>query len=230
VPRKPRFFLNGIPVHAVQRGHNQAAVFFDDLEYLRCLKEAAEITGCMVHAYALMTNHIHLLLTPKSADSVGRMFQSLGRQYVRHINKTYRRRGTLWEGRYKCNVIQSDRYLLTCMRYIEMNPVRARMIRVPVEYRWSSFSFNALGEDNSIVSPHAEYLALGNSTSDRQAAYRDLFRQSMSAEELDMLRCAMHSGTPLGNDRFRRQIEMALGRKIGEICRGRPKVSKESGA
>jgi len=226
VPRKPRFFLSGIPVHAVQRGHNQAAVFFDDLdylEYLRFLKQAAELTGCAVHAYALMTNHIHLLLTPKTADSVGRLFQSLGRQYVRHINKTYRRRGTLWDGRYKCNVIQSDRYLLTCMRYIEMNPVRARMVRKPGDYRWSSYSANALGADNSIINPNAEYLTLGNTPSNRQAAYRNLFRQSLSAEELDTLRCAMYSGTPLGNDRFRRQIEVALGRKIGEIRRGRPR-------
>jgi putative transposase len=228
VPRKPRFFLEGALVHAVQRGHNQAAVFFDDLdylEYLRCLEQAAETTGCLVHAYALMTNHIHLLVTPAAVDSVGRLFQSLGRQYVTHVNKTYQRRGTLWEGRYKGNVVQSDRYLFTCMRYIELNPVRARMVSKPGEYRWSSYSANALGADNVIVSPHAEYLALGNSPLDRQTAYQELFKPSFDVEELDLLRCAMHSGTPLGNGKFRQQIEIALGRKIGEVRRGRPRIT-----
>lgn len=229
MPRKPRFFLEGALVHAVQRGHNQAAVFFEDLdylEYLRCLKHATETTGCLVHAYALMTNHIHLLVTPEAVDSVGRLFQSLGRQYVTHVNKTYRRRGTLWEGRYKSNVVQSDRYLLTCMRYIELNPVRARMVSKPGEYRWSSYSANAFGADNAIVNPHAEYLALGNSALDRQTAYQELFKLSFDAEELDLLRCAMHSGTPLGNEKFRQQIEIALGRKIGEVRRGRPRITK----
>ena len=120
MPRKPRFYLPDTPVHAVQRGHNKAAVFFDDfdyLEYLRCLKQAVDACGCTVHAYVLMSNHIHLLMTPGQPESVGRLFQSLGRHYVRYINETYQRRGSLWEGRHKCNLIQSQSYLLACALY-----------------------------------------------------------------------------------------------------------------
>lgn len=121
MPRKPRFHVPGAPVHAGQRGHNRSAVFFDHLdylEYLRCLKQAADSCGCAVHAYVLMTNHVHLLLSPERADSVGRLFQSLGRHYVRHINETYQRHGGLWEGRHRCNVIESQTFLLSCLRNI----------------------------------------------------------------------------------------------------------------
>ncbi|MDX8380293.1 MAG: transposase [Gallionella sp.] len=139
MPRKPRFYLPGAPVHAVQRGHNRSAVFFDDLdylEYLSCLKRAADDCDCKIHAYVLMTNHVHLLLTPKCADSLGRLFQSLGRHYVRYVNETYHRHGGLWAGRYKCNVIESQVYFLSCMRYIEMNLVRAGLVEHLAKYRW----------------------------------------------------------------------------------------------
>lgn len=231
MPRKPRFFVPGAPVHVVQRGRNRSAIFFDDLdylEYLRCLKQAADECGCAVHAYVLMSNHVHLLLTAEQADSVGRLFQSIGRDYVRHINTTYQRHGGLWEGRYKSHVIESHAYLLSCMRYIEMNPVRAGMVDHPAKYRWSSYVANALGISNAILTMHSEYAALGKLSDDRLAAYRRLFDDANSvADELSLLRNALQTGTPLGNDKFKGEIESALNLKVGYARRGRPQKAKQ---
>ena len=225
MPRKLRFYVPGAPVHAVQRGHNRSPIFFDDLdylEYLRCLKQAADHYGCAVHAYVLMTNHVHLLLTPERADSIGRLFQSLGRHYVRYVNQTYQRHGSLWEGRYKCNVIESQAYLLSCMRYIELNPVRAGMVDDPTKYRWSSYTANALGTSNAVLTPQAEYVALGRLPIDRQSVYRGLFDRVSDSEELRLLRCALQTGTPLGNEKFKAEIEATLNLKVGFAHRGRP--------
>lgn len=229
MPRKPRFFVSGAPVHAIQRGHNRSAIFscdLDYLEYLRCLKQAADSCGCAVHAYVLMTNHVHLLLTPERADSVGCLFQSLGRHFVRYVNATYQRHGGLWEGRYKCNIIESQAYLLSCMRYIELNPVRAGMVDHPANYRWSSYAANALGVSNAILTAHTEYVALGRLSDDRQSAYRGLFGGGSDAAELGMLRCALQTGTPLGNERFKAEIEATLNLAVGFARRGRPKKTK----
>ena len=226
MPRKPRFYVPGAPVHAVQRGHNRSAVFFDDLdylEYLRCLKQAADSCGCAVHAYVLMTNHVHLLLTPERADSVGRLFQSLGRHYVRYVNDTYQRHGGLWEGRYKSNIIESQAYFLSCMRYIELNPVRAGMVDHPAKYRWSSYAANALGVSNAVLTAHAEYVALGRLPDDRQSVYRGLFDGGTDSDELALLRCALQTGTPLGNEKFKAEIEAILNLKVGFAHRGRPR-------
>ena len=225
MPRKPRFYVPGAPVHAGQRGHNRSAVFFDDLdylEYLRCLKLAADECGCAVHAYVLMTNHVHLLLTPERADSVGRLFQSLGRHYVRYVNVTYQRHGGLWEGRYKCNVIESRAYLLSCMRYIELNPVRAGMVDHPAKYRWSSYAANALGVGNAVLTAQAEYVALGRFPNERQSVYRGLFDVGPDSDELALLRGALQTGTPLGNEKFKAEIEATLDLKVGFVRRGRP--------
>lgn len=229
MPRKPRFYVPGAPVHAVQRGHNWSAVFFDDLdylEYLRCLKQAADSCGCAVHAYVLMTNHVHLLLTPERTDSVGRLFQSLGRHYVRYVNDTYQRYGGLWEGRYKCNVIESQAYLLSCMRYIELNPVRAGMVDHPAEYRWSSYASNALGVSNAVLTQHPEYVTLGRLSGHRQSVYRGLFGAESDPDELALLRRALQTGTPLGNEKFKAEIEAILDIKVGFARRGRPRKNK----
>lgn len=226
MPRKPRFFIPDIPVHVVQRGHNQSAVYFDEqdyLEYLRCLKIAVDSCRCSLHAYILMTNHVHLLVTPSSVQSLSQLFQSIGRQYVRYINTTYQRRGSLWEGRYKAHLVQSQSYLLACMRYIEMNPVRAGMVEHPGSYRWSSFAANALGVSHAIIQPHHEYLALGISPEARQLAYRQLFDVDLGDDLLDLFKNSLQSGTPMGNDLFKQQIETALSRKTGLLKRGRPR-------
>ena len=178
--------------------------------------------NCPVHAYVLMTNHVHLLVTPKSADTISSLFQSIGRQFVPYINKTYRRRGSLWEGRHKGNILESKAYLLACMRYIEMNPVRAGMVEQPAQYRWSSYATNALGVDNAIIKPHEIYLSLGKTPEMRQKVYQALFEKPSLADELDLIRASLHSGTPLGNDGFKKKIESVIGSSVGFSKRGRP--------
>jgi putative transposase len=164
MPRQPRPDLADVPQHVVQRGNDRQPCFYateDYRRYLAGLRESAIRYGCSVHAYVLMTNHVHLLVTPSSAGAVSRMMQWLGRQYVGYINGRYRRTGTLWEGRYKSCLVDTERYLLTCYRYIELNPVRAAMVADPADYAWSSYRTNAQALPDKVVVPHAEYLRLG---------------------------------------------------------------------
>jgi putative transposase len=170
-----------------------------------------------------MTNHVHLLMTPLERRSVSNTLQALGRRFVPSINHRYRRTGTLWEGRFKANAIQEDAYLLTCYRYIELNPVRAAMVDDPADYAWSSYGANALGQDNALLLPHPLYLALGADDSARRDSYRQLFAADIDARKLKQLRACLQTGTPLGNDRFREQIEQALNVRVGYSSRGRPK-------
>ena len=226
MPRKGRFFLPDLPVHVVQRGNNRQAVFFDETDYriyLDWLNDAVSAHGCAIHAYVLMTNHIHLLTTPSDAAAIGQTMQALGRRFVPHINRRYGRSGTLWEGRFKASPVQDDAYLLTCYRYIECNPVRAGMVAAPAAYPWSSYRANALGEANRLLRFHPLYLALGPCEAERQAAYRDLFATEIDPASLNAVRTCLKTGTPLGNDRFRAQIEQALGVKVGYSARGRPR-------
>lgn len=229
MPRKRRFYQPDVPVHILQRGHNREPVFFDEqdyLVYLRFLKASADALGCLVHAYVLMTNHVHLLVTPKASNNISRLLQDIGRQFVPYINKTYRRRGGLWEGRHKGHILEAENYFLICMRYIESNPVRARMVKYPARYRWSSYAANAHGIDNAIIQPHELYLSLGKTHEVRQVAYRGLFETPIHSDELDLIRATLHSGTPLGNDRFKKQIESVVGCSVGFSKRGRPLTIK----
>lgn len=155
--RLPRIEFANIPQHVVQRGNDRQPCFLDDLDYrryLRGLQEATLDCQCRIHAYVLMTNHVHLLVTPASVGGVSRMMQQVGRGYVGYFNTAHHRTGTLWEGRFKSSLVDSDRYLLTCYRYIEMNPVRAAMVAAPGEYRWSSYASNAHAHSDPIVTPH----------------------------------------------------------------------------
>lgn len=225
MPRKPRFYLPGVPAHIVQRGNNRQPVFFSHKDYeayLRWLKEACERHGCVIHAYVLMTNHVHLLMTPEQQDSISRVIQFVGRNYVTYINNLYGRSGTLWEGRHKGNVIEDSTYLLVCMRYIELNPVRAGMTETPGEYRWSSYLDNAFGKKRGLLTRHRLYSKLGNTDEARQHAYRELFSNTLESNQLHQLRAAVQTGTPLGNDRFREQIERTTGVRPGQLRRGRP--------
>ena len=226
MPRKPRLKLAGMPVHVVQRGNNRQAVFYDEQDhraYLRWLKEGAERYGCAIHAYVLMTNHVHLLLTPEREGAIGRLLQYLGRYYVLYINHRYGRSGTLWEGRYKASLIQEEDYLLACYRYIELNPVRAGMADGPGAYPWSSYHRNALGQPDPVIVSHRRYRGLGQSELQRQEVYRGLFTVHVNGGQLTQIRETWQTGTPLGNDRFKEQVEAMVGRKIGHARRGRPK-------
>jgi putative transposase len=232
MPRKPRFYLPGVPVHAVQRGHSRQAVFFEDADYqvyLHWLRVAAQRYDCSVHAYVLMTNHIHLLLTPQSEDSLARLMQYLGRHYVPYINRRHCRSGTLWEGRYKASLVQQELYLFRCYHYIELNPVRAGMVEEPGGYRWSSHAANAEACPDPVITPHPLYLELGRTQAERCRRYRSMFPAQLGAAQLALIRSACQSGTPLGTDRFRCRIEARLGCATGYARRGRPAEKGEKG-
>ena len=226
MPRKARFYMPDVPAHVIQRGNNRQAVFYEDenyQQYKKWLYEGAELHGCMIHAYVLMTNHVHLLVSSESKESIGAMMQYLGRRYVPYINKTYKRSGTLWEGRYKSCLIEAEPYLLACMRYIEENPVRANMVKHPSEYVWSSYGYNALGLNDEIIKPHSIYKGLAQNSDDCRDAYSSLFGYGITSQQIDEIRSSVQTGTPLVTKRFQKQIESALNRKIGYKLRGRPK-------
>ena len=227
--RLPRYVIPGQPQHIIQRGNNRQAIFgaAADFQFFRdTLAEAARKHGLLVHGYVWMTNHIHLLATPELENSISKAFQSVGRKYVQHFNSAYQRSGTLWEGRYRATIVDSARYLLTLMRYIELNPVRAGMVAHPRGYPWSSYAFNALGEtgpNSDWLTPHNEYLSLGRSLADRQSAYRQLFRAAIPSIELKEIRECVHKGWALGDTRFRAQIEGLAQRRAASMGVGRPR-------
>ena len=226
MPRGKRIDLAGLPQHVVQRGNDRQACFFRDDDYryyLAALREAALANACRVHAYVLMTNHVHLLLTPAAPGAVARTLQSVGRRYVRHVNDTLGRTGTLWEGRYKSSLVDTDGYLLACYRYIELNPVRAGLAATAGDYAWSSFGSNGLGRFDALVSPHAVFLALDRDADLRRARYRELIAAGVSPAELTAIRLYCQRQRALGSDRFQAQISRLLARPAGLGRPGRPR-------
>lgn len=230
MPRQPRYAVPDVPQHVIQRGNNRQAVFLAERDYqvyLDKLKTAADRNGCDVHAWVLMTNHVHLLVTPRKADAVSKTMQSLGRTYVAYINRTHQRTGTLWEGRYRASLIDSDHYLLACYRYIELNPVRAGMVDRPDAYRWSSYRANATGAYDPLTTAHERYLALASDAGERQAAYRALFGSTPTAAELGRIRTALNQSQVLGSERFKDMIEAQLHRRVRPGRPGRPRKSNQ---
>jgi len=234
MPRPRRPDLPGVPQHVIQRGNNRASCFFGDADrrfFLRCLAESALRRGCAVHAYVLMANHVHLLVTPLDAGAVAAMLQDVGRRYVRVLNSLHGRTGTLWEGRYRSSLIDSENYLLTCHRYIELNPVRAGIVDDPARYLWSSHGYYALGRPNPVITPHATFLALGASENDRREAFRSLFAEPMSEASLGIIRNAANTNSALGSDAFLSQTSAIVGRSLTPPIRGRPaKSNAEDGS
>jgi len=221
--RLPRFVIPGQPQHVIQRGNNKEVIFtcVDDYRfYIEKLADACRKYHCNIHAYVLMTNHVHLLVTPYTENGISKVMQSLGRYYVQYFNYFYNRTGTLWEGRYKATLIDSERYLLTCSRYIELNPVRAQMTSHPSEYPWSSYRCNALGNDDLLIVPHVLYERLGATAEERQRAYRQLFRTHIADKTLDEIRKATNKAWVLGNDRFKAKIEKLTARQSAPKPRG----------
>ncbi len=221
--RLPRFSAPGQPQHVIQRGNNRAPLFASSNDFLvfkECLQAALKRTGCEIHAYVLMTNHLHLLMSQPQSGSIGRVMQSAGGRYVRFFNRRMGRTGTLWEGRYRATVINSEEYLFTCYRYIEENPVRAGIVGAPAAYPWSSFAANAMGADDALVTPHERYLALGPCAQSRQFAYRALFRDTLERSALGAIRDATNHGWALGNDQFQQSVstERQAGRLRAPRC------------
>jgi putative transposase len=222
--RMPRYAAPGLPQHVIQRGTNRSALFVahSDYRFFReCLRTACEEHGCRVHAYVLMTNHVHLLVTPSTASGLGHVMQSVCRRYVRRFNDTHRRTGTLCQGRYKATVVDAEQYLFACYRYIELNPVRAGLVTVPGDYQWSSHRANALGVSDPLVTPHERYDALGPDRRARQAAYRALFEEALPDATLADIRDATNKGWALGSKRFRDEIAARLARRTEPARRGR---------
>lgn len=230
MPRKPRFNLTGIPQHVIQRGNNREPCFYSEQDYRRYLddlKQSAIKYDCRIHAYVLMTNHVHLLVTPMKDHGISNMMQALGRRYVYYVNKTYRRTGTLWEGRYKSSLVDSDYYLLTCMRYIELNPVRANMVEHPGEYKWSSYSANAQDAYDNLIEQHPKYLELAKLDEERKTAYRELFRNHMDSDILHEIRDSLNHELVLGRSYFKDKIEAITNRQTRLGNPGRPMVGEE---
>lgn len=214
----------GIPQHIVQRGNNRQVCFNGDEDmaaYAGWLKEFSKKFQVEIHAWVFMTNHVHLLATPRIENGISKMMQSLGRQYVRYFNYTYKRSGTLWEGRFKSCVIQSTDYLLKCYRYIELNPVRAGMVNYPDEYRWSSYHANALGVESGLRTPDDEYLRLGNSVEERLCVYRSLFQYCLEPDFLKEVRQSLQKNMALGENRFKQQVEENFKRRVTPMKVGR---------
>ncbi|HEC73676.1 MAG TPA: transposase [Methylophaga aminisulfidivorans] len=232
MPRRARVYIPEHPYHLVQRGNNRDACFFDPENYqyyLELLTDKMPRYGVALHAYVLMTNHIHLLLTPSEPDSISRLMKVVGSRYAYYINKTYRRSGTVWEGRHKSSLIDADNYLLKCYRYIEMNPVEAKMVKRPEEYKWSSYCVNAWGKGYEQVTPHYLYGALGATLEERSYRYRELFKINLDDKDIHVIRNAAHYCQPTGDSYFKESIERQIGRKLGYAKRGRPTQSGLNG-
>lgn len=232
MPRRARMYLSNYPYHLVQRGNNRQRCFFNTADYqfyLELLSQLLPRYEVTLHAYVLMTNHVHLLLSPQTKDGISCLTRVLGSRYAQYINRKYHRSGTLWEGRHKSSLIDTQSYLLKCYRYVELNPVAASMVERPDDYRWSSYAVNALGDRSDIVSPHSEFLDLGKSREARCIAYRELFQTPLTQLDVEQIRLASHYCQPLGNRGFHRALESKLGISVGQMRRGRPgKTTKKS--
>ena len=230
MPRQKRFDVAGVTQHIIQRGNNRSDIFRD-----RCDRESFKVflgaalaeQGVSLHAYVLMTNHVHLLATPSEVGGVGRAIQSLGRRYVRYFNTRHGRSGTLWEGRYRASAIDTEQYLLCCYRYIELNPVRAGMVNHPGLYPWSSFWSNAYGWPDDLVTAHPIFDQLGGTSSDRRFAYRRLFANTISDQTIELLRERTNKNWALGDQGFCSRLEMLSDRQALPRCRGGDRKSKQ---
>ncbi|MGQ0543901.1 MAG: transposase [Betaproteobacteria bacterium] len=214
----------GLPVHVVQRGNNRAACFFAEQDrdfYLFHLSRLLPRTGCALHAYCLMTNHVHLLLTPAEPAGCARLMKHLGQLHTQYVNRHYGRSGTLWEGRFKSCIVQSEGYLLSCYRYIELNPVRARLCRHARNYPWSSYKENAGESARVLVTPHEEYRRLGGTS-----AYAALFGYELDSARIEEIRSATNGNFALGDASFKRALAAALGRRVERGSPGRPPLAQ----
>jgi putative transposase len=228
MPRRARLSLPNVSWHIIQRGNNRGDCFFADEDYQRYLSELTTLAPkfeCAIHAYVLMTNHVHLLLTPSSQDGVALLMKNLGQRYVQYVNRCYNRSGTLWEGRFRSCLTQAENYVLACYRYIEMNPVRAGIVKNPKNYPWSSFHVNAGGQESAIITPNHEYLHLGETLEERLNAYNVLFDEEISTTTLHAIRNATNGNFALGDAAFKEKISGLLDRRVSQGKVGRPTKS-----
>lgn len=229
MPRPLRYTIPGVPQHIVQRGNDRRATFFSDNDrrfYLACLHQAAQHHRLAVHAYVLMTNHVHLLATPASPDAIAKTLQSVGRRYVQFVNIIRERSGTLWEGRHRASIVQSERYLAVCHAYIELNPVRAGIVRDPLDYEWSSCRHYAGAENDPLLSESPTFIASASTLADRRQVHRELLAAGIAADRLDEIRVQTARGGVIGDDAYRDEIAARLARRVPGRPRGRPRLEK----
>ncbi|SDM24316.1 putative transposase [Oryzisolibacter propanilivorax] len=225
--RLPRLTVPGFPHHIIQRGNNRQAIFLDTADrecMLQLLAEQARQCKVAVHAYVLMSNHLHLLATPETAEGIPLMMQAVGRSYVRQFNRRHHRTGTLWEGRYRSTIVQTERYLLACMAYIDLNPVRAGLVVRPADHPWSSHAHLVGLRADPLVTPHALYWALGNTPFAREAAYAELVHTGLSQQDRQDLGRSVHAGWALGQPEFIAALQQKTRRRISQGRAGRPAV------
>ncbi|WKD50013.1 transposase [Microbulbifer spongiae] len=230
MPRLPRLNLRDIPQHIVQVGHNNLPCFFDEEDYqyyLISLRNAADQYHVDVHAYVLLPNMIQIIATPRIPDGISSVMQSLGRRYVQFVNHRYKRSGTLWRGRYKSSLIDSEAYLLTCYRYVELRPLYLGLADSLGNYPWSSFNHHVNTKRDNLICDHHLYLALGENPQARAQAYRKLFRYSFDRRLLDYIAETIKLGHVLGGDTFKEKIEQIANQRVRPLRRGRPKKSKK---
>lgn len=231
MPRRRRPYCSDIPCHVTQRGNNRNTCFLkaeDFRFYLHCLTRACERFGVSLHAYVLMTNHVHLLMTPTSSAGISAVIQSVGRRYVPYFNHLYHRTGTLWEGRHHGSIVEADRYLLACMRYIELNPVRAGLANAAMDYPWSSHRQNAGLEAPTKIVAHAVFGTFGDTFEERCRRYRDWVDEGCSVQELRQIRGATLFSSVLGEKTFRSRVEDALNTRFASANRGRSRGSRRA--
>lgn len=224
--RPPRLVVPGYPHHLIQRGNNRQPIFLDDVDrrqFLDALREVSRTHGVAVHAYVLMGNHVHLLATPEDADGLSRMMQSLGRRYVAWFNHRHQRTGTLWEGRFKLSVVDSDAYFLSCQRYIELNPHRAGLASGWLDHPWSSLAHHIGGPPDPLVLDHPAYWQLGNTPFEREAAYKEWLAQGVDETEQRRITAALAQGGVLGDAAFAQRLGTIMQRDVVPRPRGRPR-------
>lgn len=223
--RLPRLSVPGYPHHIIQRGNNRQAVFLTDADrrvFLDLLRDSAARHAIAVHAYVLMDNHFHLLVTPPSAEALSRFMQAQGRGYVRHVNDTHHRSGTLWEGRYRAAVLQAEPYLLPCMVYLDLNPVRAGLVSQAQDYPWSSHGHHAGVQADKCVTPHPLVWALGNTPFERETRYRHLVQLGVTPQQQSALTDSALSGWALGSPEFVARLQQTSARRLSRASPGRP--------
>lgn len=231
MPRAKRIIVPHYAHHLIQRGNNKMVIFFDDEDrntYLRILKAGLEKTDVGLHAYVRMDNHVHLLATPLTEVAISKLMQFLGGTYVQYINEKMERTGTLFEGRYRSSVVDSDEYFFTCSRYIEENPVRAGMCNSPGEHVWSSFQGNAQGDANSLLTPHSAYDGLGRSPKLRAASYARMFVKPLAPADVGLIASTIEKFRPLGSAKFIEKLEKQVGFKISRSRHGGDRKSEKS--
>jgi len=230
MPRRARLRIAEIPQLVLQRGNNGSPCFFAEQDYrfyLQCLREAAVRYACAIHAYVLMANHVHLLVTPSTEHGLSLMMRLLGSRYVYYVNHRHRRTGTLWEGRFRSSLID-ERYVLSCLHFIESNPSRKHLVASPADYPWSSYRHHAEGRACPVIKDHPVYVALGPTDRDRQRTYREWFRDQVEAKEFAEIRSSVKRGLVLGEEKFKDEIERVVARRVRPGKSGRPRKFERS--